>query len=393
MREHPIPQDITGYRFHIIGNMTLKQFGELALGVILAVVTYATNLPLIIKLPFIVIFILLGVIAAFIPIAERPLDHWLLTFFRVLYRPTLYFWQKSDHIPPAFTYKSTQTITYEPELDLSPARRQRIKEYISSVSYALPEDTQFEPGEATHLQTIMAQFDSVTVTQTSSTPTSEKPVLDVRVRSMRVSEETLDNLPVTPISAHLSKTQPAATVFIDANLVANPADTNKQILNTDQVAQEIQIPDIQTMTMGTTVLAQDDTPMLTSAVVDTQRSYSNYQNTSIQDTSGTMQGTQYNTNLPFPQMPTVPNKPVGMVLSTTNDLITGAIIEIKTQDGVIARAVKTNALGQFFVTTPLNEGNYVIETKKDGYTFPSQTLVLTDQPVSPIEIRGTALQN
>ena len=34
MREHPIPQDITGYKFHIIGSMTLKQFLEIAIGVI-----------------------------------------------------------------------------------------------------------------------------------------------------------------------------------------------------------------------------------------------------------------------------------------------------------------------------------------------------------------------
>jgi hypothetical protein len=38
MKEHPIPQDITNYRFHIVGSMTLKQFGECAAGVIIALI-------------------------------------------------------------------------------------------------------------------------------------------------------------------------------------------------------------------------------------------------------------------------------------------------------------------------------------------------------------------
>ena len=36
MKQHPIPQDITGYKFHLIGAMTLKQFAEVAVGAIIA---------------------------------------------------------------------------------------------------------------------------------------------------------------------------------------------------------------------------------------------------------------------------------------------------------------------------------------------------------------------
>ena len=46
MREHQVPQDITGYNFHIIGEMTIKQFAEVAVGVVIAVIIYTTNLPM-----------------------------------------------------------------------------------------------------------------------------------------------------------------------------------------------------------------------------------------------------------------------------------------------------------------------------------------------------------
>ncbi|MDQ5951410.1 MAG: hypothetical protein QG639_691, partial [Patescibacteria group bacterium] len=56
MKEHPIPQDITNYRFHIVGSMTLKQFGEVLVGVIISFIIYQTNLIAIIKWPLIVLF-------------------------------------------------------------------------------------------------------------------------------------------------------------------------------------------------------------------------------------------------------------------------------------------------------------------------------------------------
>ena len=74
--------------------------------------------------------------------------------------------------------------------------------------------------------------------------------------------------------------------------------------------------------------------------------------------------THFNANLPFPSKPTLPNKLVGMVLTPDNNLITDAIVEVQTIDGNIVRAVKSNALGQFTITTPLKDGEYIISVEK-----------------------------
>lgn len=380
MREHPIPQDITGYRFHIIGNMTLKQFGELGLGIILAVVVFASNLPLIIKWPFIILFVILGIVAAFVPIGERPLDHWILTFFKVLYRPTLYFWKKEEHIPDAFTYKSVQTVVLEPELDLTPARRQRIKEYISSVSYSMPVLDEFEADETDRLQSILNSFDTITVAKTTVVPSEDKPTLEVRVRTMRNIDTVSQNLP--PSEINLTQPQPKSLPISDQL----PMDPMKQMLQTDQVAQEIQIPQTPTMKIDSTALTDQDIPIQTTTQA-TDQAYVEYSHAPQENPQPTSEA-QYNTNLPFPTIPDTPNKPVGMVLSDTGDLITGAIVEIKTQSGTTARAVKTNALGQFFVTTPLTKGLYTLETECPGYVFEQQSLEIKDEIVQPLEIRG-----
>ena len=189
MQEHPIPQDITGYRFHIIGSMTLKQFGEILLGVIVAVVLYNTNLIAGVKWFLIAISVGLGAAAAFLPIEERPLDHWIITFFRAMYRPTKFYWKRVPHIPEIFTFKpNTNTQKEEPTLDLTPARRQRIKEYISNVPEGSAAKQDYSDQELATMQNILASFSTTTVTQevtVQKQETHEKPNMGVRVRKMR----------------------------------------------------------------------------------------------------------------------------------------------------------------------------------------------------------------
>jgi len=49
MDNHPIPQDITGFEFKLIGNMTLKQFAYVAGGAIIGLVFYALPILLLLK--------------------------------------------------------------------------------------------------------------------------------------------------------------------------------------------------------------------------------------------------------------------------------------------------------------------------------------------------------
>ena len=87
---HPIPQNVTNFEFHLVGDMTLKQFGYLAAGLGIAFLVFTTLVTVqpIIAWPIIIISALLGVAFAFLPIQERPLDHWVAAFFRAIFKPT-----------------------------------------------------------------------------------------------------------------------------------------------------------------------------------------------------------------------------------------------------------------------------------------------------------------
>lgn len=94
MEQHPIPQQITSYQFRLVGDMTLKQFFELAGGVVVGLIFYSTPLHPLIKWPLIFFSTLLGIALAFLPFEDRPLEDWIIAFFRSIYSPTIYAWKK-----------------------------------------------------------------------------------------------------------------------------------------------------------------------------------------------------------------------------------------------------------------------------------------------------------
>ena len=96
MEQHPIPQQISSYQFKLVGDMTLKQFFQVAGGVVVSLIFYSTPLHGLIKWPLILLSAGLGAAMAFLPFQERPLEKWIIAFFRSIYSPTLYSWKKTE---------------------------------------------------------------------------------------------------------------------------------------------------------------------------------------------------------------------------------------------------------------------------------------------------------
>src|SRR5579862_2282768 len=118
MENHPIPQDITGFEFKLIGDMTIKQFAYIAGGVILAWIFYSLPLFELIKIPLAVFFLAFGAALAFLPVSGRPLDTMISNFFKAVFSPTQYLYTKTD--TPATSSTSSVAGVSSPSLaDLS----------------------------------------------------------------------------------------------------------------------------------------------------------------------------------------------------------------------------------------------------------------------------------
>lgn len=142
MEQHPVPQPITSYEFRLVGDMTLKQFGKLAVGIILALIVYAINPPGLLKWFLIILFSTLGVGMAFFPFGGRPIDAWIMAFFKRIYSPTQYVWKQRGAVtqaaitPPIAPAKTT--FTPPPLPTTTPAIPKPITETVLKPAAPLP---------------------------------------------------------------------------------------------------------------------------------------------------------------------------------------------------------------------------------------------------------------
>ena len=95
-------------------------------------------------------------------------------------------------------------------------------------------------------------------------------------------------------------------------------------------------------------------------------------------------------SIPMPDTPEAPNMLVGMVTNKEGKIVEEAIIEIQDSAGNPVRVLKTNALGQFKIMSPLANGKYLVITEKEGSSFARVNIELKGAIVEPIRIIATA---
>lgn len=327
MNQHAVPQNVTQYQFRLVGDMTLKQFLELALGLLLAYLFFASNLLFIFKWPLVLLSIFFGVALAFFPIEDRPLDQWIINFVKAIYRPTRFIWKKSDKVPKIFSFIAhpfapTNTIT------------KTIK--APSPHQALPQNDPLsldEESKVTSLNSLFSQLPATTldngITGKRENDDIEKPT--VTVRKLNVPEKT--SIPPLKPSSPQTLTVPSASAPSSDNLVFTRAQATPKTI----IAPTISLKPI---------------------------------------------------NLPV--APKSPNLIVGVATTKDGKLLEGAIVQVLDPAGTPARAMKTNVLGQFATSTPLSPGTYTIEVDSDGHSFSPQQLIVQNKLIPPFEIRATS---
>lgn len=176
-KEHQIPQQISSYQFRLVGDMTLKQFFQVAGGAVVSLLIYSSNLPGFIKWPFIVVSFLIGVGLAFFPIQDRPLEKWIILFVRSIYTPTLFVWRKQEQTPQFFQAETTltpePTISTEPTLPVAPVA----STVPDAEVYQIPTHTYTpppqQPPEEKEVQVTVPQVVAPTIDKSKEEPVAQ----------------------------------------------------------------------------------------------------------------------------------------------------------------------------------------------------------------------------
>lgn len=361
MIEHPVPQNVTGYQFRLVGDMTLKQFLELVAGGGVAWLIWTINLPAFIKYPLVLLSVFGGFAAAFLPLEDRPLDQWFISFFKAIYRPTLFTWKKPkrDDIFQFTPKPEEQTKTLAAAAKAPSAG---LKTLIQLYQLQETEQEAADPLEKTwtdRQQTIPKLFAEVVVSKKLANETTfpqkltfktEKPETSVVIRPLSVPQN-----PAAILHGEITlpPRQPKIPPLVEIKV------------GTDQLSSKSNLVDT-----GPSVATAPDLP-----AAATKAPTLNVAQAAI---------SQYS----LPALSTSPNILSGMVLTQDGRIVESAIVEIRDQHGLPVRALKTNKLGQFSIATPLPNGNYELEIEKDGLSFDILKIEAKGEIMQPIEIRA-----
>ena len=89
-----------------------------------------------------------------------------------------------------------------------------------------------------------------------------------------------------------------------------------------------------------------------------------------------------------PRLTTIPNVVNGIIKDVSGMLLTDVVLVVKDSAGNPVRALKSNKIGQFAISTPLPNSTYTMELEKEGAVFDVVQIKLEGKVMPPIEIRA-----
>ncbi len=447
MEQHPVPQNVTTFQFRLIGDMTIKQFGYLAGGAILAYISYKLPLPFFFTWPMTIVFAIGGVGFAFVPVEERPMDIWVLSFIKSVYSPTQFVWARGAAPAPAVNHNqplTKQVVTPAQSAPLvQPA--QPVKQQPVPQQHAAPV-TPPSPAAgrpiADVLQSVFPGARAQAVQRPLQTPaaqTQQKPaVVTVHPKqsawgwlasmftfstpkpTMMNASVATNNYPIPSITGrHIdfspppivrpATPKPTAAVIEQTKQKEEELEKQVVLLKKDLASSsmtEARVLELQKQltqllgereTMEKELVAlrrQTATPPPPPAVLKPSPAPQNQSGTHVATPGAVKQPTvkiitpESAVKAGLPRLTSFPNIVTGIIKDSDNTFLPGVLVTVKDKEGVPLRALKTNRLGQFAASTPLANGVYFVEIEdpRIRYVFDRVQITLNGSIVPALEI-------
>jgi len=420
MDQHPIPQDVTGFQFKLIGTMTVKQFGYVASGVVTAVILYYlpfhSALAILAKVILVPLCGISGVIIAFVPLEGRPIDVMATNFVKALFSPNQYIYHRQGKrlsfstvtVSKAPVSKKTQEKTQNHLA--TPANHHDEKEeklralLLSSHDQA---KSTLDKKEAAFLNTLSLPSAQNT-TPLAPTTAPHKAVPSALPKITNPLQQSPAIKPNLPSFAH-----PAPPPLQNINQQPQDEKKTQEVSPMNQVPQSSVVPgnpehkvsvlsqqiteihaqkqqlEQELSHLKTQLATQKATPAPASIQAAAPAPKAAQQGQPLQDPMHVRtipQGVTKKVGLPH--ISDSPNVVVGIVKDPRDNILPNILVEVKDKDGNPVRAFKTNQLGQFVSATPLSPGTYTIELDdpKKQHRFDVIQIIANNQVLLPIEV-------
>ena len=388
IENHPIPQDITGFEFKLIGSMTLKQFAYLAGGVAVAWFFYILPIFIFIKIPLSLLSVGLGAAFAFLPIEGRPFDTMLKNFFKAVFSPTQYVYQKTGG---ALLEENPSLVSdfNKKRLTISEMSEKQLEQFLEN----LPKGkNKLDKKEMVFFQSLNS-YANVLPSQALPEFVAEHAFANQAPNEARAQKEAPKSAENPVLNENLQKT----AELLQKELQAAKAKEAKeqQIGSKEYLEAHQKVLELQKSLSDLAFQKQQ----LESKLIDLQKQISSQQKPVYSASVAKAQApeeTKFVRSIPanmtksigLPTTPEFPNIITGIIKDPRGNPLSNILVEVKDPQGNAVRAFKTNALGQFASATPLVNGNYTIEfdDPKTQNKFDKVGFSANGQIILPIEV-------
>jgi hypothetical protein len=397
MDNHPIPQDITGFEFKLIGDMTIKQFAYVAGGVVTGFIVYLFPILPIIKIPIALCIAGIGAALAFLPISGRSMDLMIINFFKAVFSPTQYVYQKAGGqifeeegiaLSPASKVFALSQKQLRDFLSFLPKGKSKLGKKESSVFF----QSQNQYGSTPPAQTTPSfvadhAFATQDTAQAEAQAKATQPAIVPHDKAEAITADSDQALKQT--AALLEKELGEAK----AKEAAQPQIDSKAYLGAHQKVLELQ-NNLSSMLI--------EKQQLETRLIDLQKKFVDQDKTVFSPSVATASvptvptETKFVRSIPqamqksagLPITPEFPNVITGIVKDPRGNPLSSILVEVKDEQGNAVRAFKTNALGQFASATPLTNGSYTIEFEdpKEQNRFDKTAFKAGGEIILPIEV-------
>lgn len=449
MDQHPIPQDVTGFQFKLIGTMTVKQFGYVAVGAVLAVILYYLPINnafgILLKVFLIPLLGGGGVVVAFVPIDGRPIDVMTTNFVKALFSPNQYIYKRQGRkmsfstittakptVAAQSAAQNATTAATRPSSELGD-KEAKLRAFLMSSQGGVKNE--LDKKEASFLKsfTPVAPPPIATGTATATTPMpASKPAIQpikplptatpiakpavAPIAPKPVSTTTPEVKPAPTIAAAptpaLQKETPESLTKKEEQLTQALAQAKQdEAKPLEQAAHNAAHMKVETLSKQITDIHAQKV-QLEQELVKLQTQLSEQKNTipapqQIVAASAPMT-TPAQPAIPLqdpklikvvpkaadakrsdlPRVSDTPNVVVGIVKDPRGNVLSNILVEVKDKNGNPVRAFKTNPLGQFASATPLSTGVYTMELEdpKGQHNFDVIQITANNEIMRPIEI-------
>lgn len=421
MEQHPVPRNISGFQFKLIGDMTVRQFAYLGAGVLMAYFTFRfAPFPPILRIPLAGIIGLSGFAFAFLPVQERPLDKWLMLFIKSITSPTQYLWHKDEIVPDILIRPSYVHLTVTANVPHQDAK-EKLKSYLSTLPTQSHERINLH--EKKYVEATLSLFQQVGTVPAPQPFVTPRTVSDLAGQQPAQAPVSVTHpLPATyptrqdqvlpSITPSSSKPTPAASPTIPSQTpIIKPliqSATSKPIQFPDelevlkaektsglaptstqqQLSHELEVLKIEKERLAKELADLKTAVQPIPTLIQKQASAVQPVPSLPQKQPGVITIPQQaaTNEMGLPNLAGTPNLVSGIVKDPQKRILPNVIITIKDAKGTPIRALKTNKLGLFETATPLPNGSYLLEVEDPlgRFVFDLAQITLSGKVFLPI---------